>query len=214
MKDEQGRVRLGLDETLRTQEGGEVTLPSPGYLLEAVEGLIELADQVGLSRVDKPNGLGAVDRLRQGAMEEGIPHVELVDRPVPGQCQGQNSPDGGRLDHRTEGLVVVDPRALVEAAEHITGFVPLHGPVGVQLQLEDLFPGDHVGTRGSGTRSQVWLARHCWSASAPRTVVGTGGRAEEEVAERIRRSGGRRTPAAWRVTIGWMCRGSQWTTTG
>ena len=53
-------------------------------LLEAVEGHVELADHVGVSRVDKPNGLSAVDRLRQGAMEEGVLHVELVDWPVPG----------------------------------------------------------------------------------------------------------------------------------
>jgi hypothetical protein len=31
------------------------------------------------------DGLSAVDRLRQGAVEEGVLHVELVDRPVPGQ---------------------------------------------------------------------------------------------------------------------------------
>jgi hypothetical protein len=43
--------------------------------------------------------------------------------------------------------------------------------------------------------------RHYGSTSAPRTVVGIGGRDEEEVAKRIRRSGGRRTPAARRVTI-------------
>jgi hypothetical protein len=45
---------------------------------------VELADQVGVSRVDKPNGLGAVDRLHQGVVEEGVRHVELVDRLVPG----------------------------------------------------------------------------------------------------------------------------------
>jgi hypothetical protein len=50
---------------------------------------------------------------------------------------------------------------------------------------------------GRGTGSQVWFAwrasysssmarRHCGSASAPRTVVGTGGRVGKEVAERIR----------------------------
>jgi hypothetical protein len=101
-----------------------------------------------VSRVDKPNGLSAVDRLHQGAVEEGVRHVELVDRPVPGQSQ--NSPDGGRLDHRTEGLVVVDPGALGEAPEHIAGFVPLQGPVAVQLQLEDPLLGDHVGVEGRG----------------------------------------------------------------
>jgi hypothetical protein len=100
-----------------------------------------------VSGVDKPDGLGAVDRLCQGAMEEGVCHVELVNRPVHGQGQSQNSPDGGRLDHRTEGLVVVDPRALGEAPEHITGLVPLQRSVSVQFQLEDPFPGDHVGVR-------------------------------------------------------------------
>jgi hypothetical protein len=76
-----------------------------------------------VSRVDKPNGLSAVDRLHQGAMEEGVRHVELVDRPVLGTSQSQNSLDGGRLDHWTEGLVVVDPGALGEASEHIVGLV-------------------------------------------------------------------------------------------
>jgi hypothetical protein len=83
-EEEQGRVRLGFDEALRTQEGGEATIPSPGGLLEAIEGLVELADHVGVSRVDKPNGLSAVDRLCQGAVEEGVLHVELVERPFPG----------------------------------------------------------------------------------------------------------------------------------
>jgi hypothetical protein len=58
----------------------------PGGLLKAVEGLVELADHVGVSRIDKPNGLGVLDRLRQGAMEEGVRHVELMDRPVPRLC--------------------------------------------------------------------------------------------------------------------------------
>jgi hypothetical protein len=79
MEDEQGRVRLGLDETLRTQEGGEATVPSLGALLEAVEGLVEFADQVGVSRVDKPNGAGC-------------------SRPSPSGCRG-----GRRLSRRVGG---------------------------------------------------------------------------------------------------------------
>jgi hypothetical protein len=117
-------------------------------LLKAVEGLVELADHVGVSRVDKPNGLSAVDRLRQGVVEEGVHHIELVDQPVPRQSQSQNSPDGGRLDHQTEGLIVVNPGALGEAPEHIAGLVPLQGPVAVQLHLEDPLPGHHVGAGG------------------------------------------------------------------
>jgi hypothetical protein len=80
-------------------------------------------------------------------VEESVRHVELVNRPVLGQGQSQNSPDGGRLDHWTEGLVVVDPRALGEAPEHIMGLVPLQGSVSMQFHLEDPFPGDHVGAR-------------------------------------------------------------------
>jgi hypothetical protein len=172
-----------------------------------------------VSRVNEPNGLSAVDRLHQGAVEECVLHVELVDRPVQGQSESQDSPDGGRPDHQNEGLVVVNSRALGKAPEHIAGLVPLQGPVGMQLQLEDPFPGDHVGAMGTqhqvpgvvGLESVVLLFR---SASAPRTVVGTGGRTGEEVVARIRRSGARRTPAARRMTIGWMCRGSRWTMTG
>jgi hypothetical protein len=124
-EEEQRRVRLGFDETLRTQESGKTTVPSPGGLLEAVEGLVKLADHVGVSKVDKPNGLSAVDCLHQGAVEEGVLHIKLVDRPVPGQSESQDSPDGGRLDHRTKSLVVVNPRTLSEAPEHIASLVPL-----------------------------------------------------------------------------------------
>jgi hypothetical protein len=60
-----------------------------------------------VSRVNKPNGLSVVDRLRQGAVQEGVLHVELVDRPVMGQSESQDSPDGGRLNHWTVSLVVV-----------------------------------------------------------------------------------------------------------
>jgi hypothetical protein len=104
IEDEQGCVQLGLDEALLTQEGGEATVPGPGGLLEAVEGLVQLADHVGVSGIDKPNGLSAVDRLRQGAVEEGVLHIEVMDQTVHGQSESQNSPDGGRFDHWTEGL--------------------------------------------------------------------------------------------------------------
>jgi hypothetical protein len=89
-----------------------------------------------VSRVDKPNGLSAVDYLRQGAMEEGVLHVKLVDRPVPGQSESQDSPDGGRFHHRIESFIVVNPGTLSEAPEHIASLVPLQGPVGVESRLK------------------------------------------------------------------------------
>jgi hypothetical protein len=81
-------------------------------------------------------------------VEKGVLHVKLVYRLVSGQSESQDSPDGGRFDHWTESLVVVNPGTLSEALEHKARLVPLQGPIGVQLQLEDPFPGDHVGAMG------------------------------------------------------------------
>jgi hypothetical protein len=106
-----------------------------------------------VSRVNEPNGLSEVDCLRQGVVEEGVLHVELVNRPVPGQSESQDSPDGGRFDHQTESLIVVNSGALGKAPKYIAGLIPLQGLVGMQLQLEDPFPGDHVGAMR--TRHQV-----------------------------------------------------------
>ena len=57
--------------------------------------------------VDKAGGLAAIDSLRQGAVEEGILDVELMDRPVPGEGEGENGANSGELDDGAEGLVVV-----------------------------------------------------------------------------------------------------------
>jgi hypothetical protein len=40
--------------------------------------------------VNKPNWLCTVDRLSQGAMEECILHIKLMNRSGKGECQGEN----------------------------------------------------------------------------------------------------------------------------
>jgi hypothetical protein len=50
---------------------------------------------------------GAVDRLGECAMEEGILDVELAHEPTPRDGQSQHSSDGGKLDDMAAGLVVV-----------------------------------------------------------------------------------------------------------
>lgn len=54
-----------------------------GCLLEAVEGLVELADHVKVCRVHKADRLSAIHRLRQSDMEEGILDVKLMHLPGP-----------------------------------------------------------------------------------------------------------------------------------
>jgi hypothetical protein len=54
--------------------------PYSRRLLQAVEGIVEPAHQLSMSGVKEVGGLGAVDRLDEGAMEEGFLDVELVHR--------------------------------------------------------------------------------------------------------------------------------------
>jgi hypothetical protein len=87
-------------------------VPHSRLLLQAIEGLVEPTHQ-----------LRVLDGLRECAMEEGVLDDELVHGRTPGDSQSQHSPDGGRLDDRAEGLVVVHPRALSEAPEDPTSLV-------------------------------------------------------------------------------------------
>jgi hypothetical protein len=74
---------------------------------QAVEGLVEPTHQLRVSRVNKADGLRAVDHLRECAMEECILDIELVDGPTPRDSQSQHIPNGGRLDDRAEGLIII-----------------------------------------------------------------------------------------------------------
>jgi hypothetical protein len=226
--DEQGRVRLGLDEADGGQVGGEATVPSPWRLLEAVKGPVQPADQIRTVGVDEAGGLAAVHSLRQSAMEEGILDIELMDRPVAREGEGEDGANSGELDDGAEGLVVVHSGALFEAPKDPTGLVAVEGAIRGQLVAKGHLPVTTLVPGGHGTRSQVWLAkraaysssiarRQCGSARVVRTEEGTreaSGGVLDVSAARISRSMGRRTPAARRVTIGWTCPGSRWMAIG
>jgi hypothetical protein len=66
--DEHGCVRLGLDEFERDQVGVKATIPSSWCLLEAIQRVLQLADQTQLRGVDKADGLAAVHCLSQSAV--------------------------------------------------------------------------------------------------------------------------------------------------
>jgi hypothetical protein len=53
--------------------------------------------------------------------------------------------DGGLLDHRADGLIIVDVGPLGEAAKNPMSIVTFQGAVGVELVLEDPFASDDVG---------------------------------------------------------------------
>jgi hypothetical protein len=101
--DKQRGVWLGLHEAQEDQVGGEAVVPRSRRLLQAVEGLVELAHQLRVCGVNEASGLRAVDDLKECAVEEGVLDVGLVHRPTPEDSQSQHSPNGGRLD---DGLKV------------------------------------------------------------------------------------------------------------
>jgi hypothetical protein len=63
-----------------------------------------------VSGVDEAVGL-AVDSRRQSAMKEGILDVEMMDRAVLGEGEGEDGVNGGKLDDEAECFVVVYSRA-------------------------------------------------------------------------------------------------------
>jgi hypothetical protein len=60
-EDEQAGVGLGLHKTKCQQEGGKAAVPGSRGLLQAVQRLVQTADEGWVSRVLKPSGLRAVD---------------------------------------------------------------------------------------------------------------------------------------------------------
>jgi hypothetical protein len=78
-------------------------------------------------------------------MEEGILHIELLNRPVMGDSSGEHRAHGGRFHNRAESLVVVDSGALSETLKDPTSLAAIEGPISAKLVREDPFAGDDVG---------------------------------------------------------------------
>src|SRR6185437_333987 len=100
-----------------------------------------------MCRVLKPGRLGSVDGLGQGAVEEGVLHIELVNSPPTGQCNREHCTDRGGLHHRAEGLVEVDARTLSEATKHPSCLVTLESSISMELVLVNPLAEDDVRTR-------------------------------------------------------------------
>jgi hypothetical protein len=103
-----------------------------------------------VSGVNKASVLRAVDRLVEGAAQEGILDIVQVHRPTSGDSQSQHNLDGGRLDDGVEGLAVAHPRALGEPPDNPTSLLPVQRAIRFKLVLEDSLAGHHVGPRSLG----------------------------------------------------------------
>jgi hypothetical protein len=104
-----------------------------------------VTNQVGVSWIGETRGLAAVDSLSEGAMEEDILHIELLNRSVMGDSSGEHRAHGGRFHNRAKSLVVVDSGALSKTPKDPASLVAIEGPVITKLVREDPFARDDVG---------------------------------------------------------------------
>jgi hypothetical protein len=82
-----------------------------------------------VSWIGETRGLAAVDSLSEGAMEEGILYIELLNWPIMGDSSGEHHAHGGMFHNRAESLIVVDSRALSETLKDPASLVAIEGPV-------------------------------------------------------------------------------------
>jgi hypothetical protein len=68
--------------------------------------------------------------------------------PGEGDGQGEHSADCGLLDHRAEGLIIVDAESLGEAVNNPTSLVPVQGAIGIEHELENPLVGDDAEANG------------------------------------------------------------------
>jgi len=102
-----------------------------------------------LGGINKTCGLGAVDCLAEGAMQESILDVELMNRPILRESHGQNSANSCRLDDWAESLIIINTGALCEATKHRASLVSVERAVSMKLVMKNPLAGDDVGAEGT-----------------------------------------------------------------
>lgn len=78
-------------------------------------------------------------------MEEDILDIDLMDYLVSREGEGEDDPNGGELEDRVEGLVVVHSWALGETSKNSTGLVAVEQAIRSQLVPEDPLVVNRIG---------------------------------------------------------------------
>jgi hypothetical protein len=77
-------------------------------------------------------------------VEKSVLHVELLNRLLTGNSNGEHRAHGGRFHNRVERLIVVHTRALSETPEDPMSLVAIERAVGAKLVGENPLAGDNV----------------------------------------------------------------------
>lgn len=102
--------------------------------------------------IDVAYGLLTVDTLRELAVQECILDIELMHRPATGSREREDNADGAWFNDRGEGLVEVDPRSLVEAADNPPSLASFQRPIRIKLVFKNPLAGDDVRAWWSGNK--------------------------------------------------------------
>jgi hypothetical protein len=78
-----------------------------------------------------------------------------------GDDQGEHGVDRGRIDHWTEGLIVVDAGSLGEAPKNTTRLVPFQRTVGIELVHENPLVVNGVGANGVRDKIRSVVGDQC-----------------------------------------------------
>jgi hypothetical protein len=66
-------------------------------------------------------------------VDEGVLHIELLNRPGVRCDESEHRADGGRFHNRAESLIVVHPGALSEAPENPTSLIAVESLIREEL---------------------------------------------------------------------------------
>jgi hypothetical protein len=113
-----------------------------------------------VSGVDEAGGLVAVHHLGQSLVNKGILDIQLMDRPVSGEGEGEDGLNDGKLDDGAEGLIVVHFGVLSDVPKDPTRLVEIERAVRGECMAEDgggLGVADGCGVGGRGRKRKLIL---------------------------------------------------------
>jgi hypothetical protein len=97
-------------------------------------------------------GLTVENNLAEGAVEEDVLHIELLNGPVTGDSSSEHHANDGWFHNRAESLIVVDPGVLSGTPKDPASLVAIEGPVGMKLVSENPLASDDVGATRPGDK--------------------------------------------------------------
>ena len=137
---------------------GIATVPGTQSLLQAIERLVQATNKIRTGAINKTSRLHIINRLVEGAMQESIIDIKLMNRPIMRESNCEHCANGSRLDHGTEGLIKINSKTLSETSKNPTSLLSLKRTISTILMAINPLVGHNIGSRGTRTNSHVLLA--------------------------------------------------------